>query len=315
LLGGTKLLGPINLQTRCTGARMCEPSLRAGQAGRCQPEHASDVVLPFGPMRVLMGLLAVTVFGVAPCMAADALAEARRLYNDGHYETAARYAREALKVPATMESARLVLGRIYLEQFRQSADAEDLTRAREALRAVEAQRLGPRERAELIIGLSEHLFLEHKFGTAAESFERALDSSGELGPAAHERVLDWWATAVDRLALTRPRPAREQLYARVAVRMEKELALDPASAPAAYWLAAALRGSGNLERAWHTAIVGWIGAILGRDRGAALRADLDRLVIQGIIPERAAKLQPGDAKQAGAVMLAEWEAVKNNWSR
>ena len=273
------------------------------------------MVLPFGAMRVLMGLLALVVVGVAPCVAADALAEARRLYNEGHYETAARYAREAMKVPGTTESARLVLGRIYLEQFRQSADSEDLTQARESFRAVEAHRLGPRERAELIIGLAEHLFLEDKFGTASESFERALDSSSELGAAAHERVLDWWATAVDRLALTRPRPAREQLYARVAVRMEKELALDPASAPAAYWHAAALRGSGNLDRAWDAAIVGWIGAILGRDRGAALRADLDRLMIQGIIPERAAKLQPGDPKRAGAVMLAEWEAVKNSWSR
>ena len=35
-----------------------------------------------------------------------------------------------------------------------------------------------------------------------------------------------------------------------------------------------------------------------RDRGAALRADLDRLMIQGIIPDRAARLAARERKQA-----------------
>ena len=97
--------------------------------------------------------------------------------------------------------------------------------------------------------------------------------------------------------------------------MEKELAADPASAPAAYWLAAAARGAGNLERAWNAAMAGWVTAPLGRDHGAALRADLDRLMVQGIIPDRAVKLQPRDTKQAAAVMLSEWEALKASWTR
>jgi tetratricopeptide (TPR) repeat protein len=266
-------------------------------------------------MRVLMALLVAAGFGSAPVVAADPLAEARRLYNQGEYDTAARYAREALKVPVMAESARLVLGRIHLERYRQSADFEDLTQAREALRQVNVQALEGGERAELTIGLGETLYLEDKFGTASEAFERALDSSSALGPAAHERVLDWWATALDRLALTRARETREPLYVRIVQRMEKELALDPLSAPAAYWLAAALRGSGNLDRAWYAAGAGWVNAGLGRDHGAALRADLDRLVVQGIIPERAARLQPRDPKQAGTVMLAEWEALKEAWTK
>ena len=69
--------------------------------------------------------------------------------------------------------------------------------------------------------------------------------------------------------------------------MEKELAADSASAPAAYWLAAAARGTGNLDRALNAAMAGWVTAPLGRDHGAALRADLDRLMVQGIIPDRA----------------------------
>ncbi len=56
-------------------------------------------------------------------------------------------------------------------------------------------------------------------------------------------------------------------------------------------------------------------AVLARDRGAALRADLDRLVTQALIPERAARLQLRDPKGAAAGMLAEWEAFKASWSR
>jgi tetratricopeptide (TPR) repeat protein len=272
-------------------------------------------MLPSALMRALLALLALAVLGAAPVAAADALAEARRLYNLGQYDTAAQYAGEALKVPATMEGARLVLGRIHLERFRQSADPLDLTEARNALKNVRAESLDARERGELAIGLGECLFLEDRFGTASESFERALGGSAALGPAAHERVLDWWATAIDRLAVSRPREAREGLYTRVVDRMERELSLDPSSAPAAYWLAAGLRGSGNLDRAWYAAIAGWVGAVLGRDHGAALRADLDRLMVQAIIPERAAKLQPADPRPAAEAMLAEWTALKAAWTR
>ena len=266
-------------------------------------------------MRVLMALLTLIVIAVMPAAAADPLAEARRLYNAGEYELAVPYAREALKSTPTIDSARLVLGRIYLELYRRSADRADLTEAREALRSVNADALDLRERAELAIGVGACLFLEDRFGIASESFERVLDSSTVLGGAAHERVLDWWATALDRLALSRPRDARESVYARVVVRMEEELAQDPSSAPAAYWLAAALRGAGDLERAWHAAMAGWVTALLAPDRAAALRADLDRLMVQGIIPERALQLQPKDPKQARAMMLSEWAALKASWSR
>jgi tetratricopeptide (TPR) repeat protein len=266
-------------------------------------------------MRTVLALVILAVVGAAPAAAADALAEARRLYNLGQYDLAARQAREAMKVPATMESARLVLGRVQLERFRRTADVADLTEAREALRAVNPEPLEHRERAELTLGLGEALFLEDRFGPASEVFERALDTSADLGADAHERVLDWWATALERLALSGARDARAPIYLRILERMGKELAADPSSAPAAYWLAAAARGAGNLDRAWNATMAGWVMAMLARDRGAALRADLDRLMVQGIIPERAARLQPRDWKPTAAVMLAEWEALKTSWTR
>lgn len=266
-------------------------------------------------MPLLAAVAAVVALLGTPLAAADPLAEARRLYNAGQYDQAEQAAREALKQPAMAEGARLVLGRIHLERFRRSADPAELAAAREALRAVDTRALEPRDRLELTIGLGEALFLDDRFGPAAELFERALDRSVMLGPAAHERLLDWWATALDRLAQGQSREAREDVYGRLLRRMEQELALDPGLAAAAYWLVASARGLGDLERAWHAAHGGWVAAVLARDRGAALRADLDRLMTQAIIPDRAARLAVRDTKQAAAGMLAEWEAFKSSWSR
>jgi hypothetical protein len=97
--------------------------------------------------------------------------------------------------------------------------------------------------------------------------------------------------------------------------MRAELALDAGSTPASYWLAAASRGAGDLDRAWQAAIAGWVRASLAQDRGAALRADLDRLVTQALVPERAAKLKTNDVRQAAAGMQNEWTAFKAAWSK
>ena len=252
---------------------------------------------------------------VAPAAAADPLAEARRLYNAGQYENAARMAQEAMAVPALADPARVVFGRILLERFRQTANAEDLNAARGALRTVDALMLDSREQLELAVGLAESLYLEDHFGAAAQMFEATLDRAGMLGPAARERVLDWWATAVDRQAQLQPPDQRGPAYSRVLERMRLEIARDPGSTPASYWLAAAARGSGDLELAWQAASAGWVRAAFARDRGAALRADLDRFVLQAIIPERAAKLQIRDTRQAQTGMVNEWEAFKANWTK
>lgn len=258
-------------------------------------------------------LVAVLLTLAGPVEASDALAEARRLYNLAQYESAERAAREAMRTAP--DSARVVLGRVRLERYRQSADPADLAEARLALRMVDPRPLRGNERVELTIGLAEGLYLEDRFGAAAELFEGTIDSSLALGPASHERVLDWWASSLDRLAQTRPVPERIPIYDRVIDRMEREIARDAGSTPAGYWLAAAARGGGNLDRAWGAAMAGWVRASLARDRGAMLRADLDRLVVQAIVPERAARLGPRDRTQAATGMLSEWEAFKAGWAR
>jgi hypothetical protein len=264
------------------------------------------------PVAVAVLLLAIA----RPLAAADPLAEARRLYNQGQYETAERLAREAAAIPARADAARVVLGRIQLERYRQSSDRKHLDLARESLRGVDATPLDATERVELTVGLAEALYFEEKFGAAAQLFESVRQRSALLGTPAHERVLDWWATSVDRQAQTRQPDERPAIYARVLERMTEEIAEYPGSAAAGYWLAAAARAGGDIDRAWHAAIAGWLRAPLAEDRGSALRTDLDRLVTQAIIPERAAKLaSKGDSKDAQAAMAAEWEAFKKAWSK
>ena len=266
-------------------------------------------------MRRIILLASALLLGAAPLRAADALSDARRLYNQGQYDAAARAARDAVRVAATADAARVVLGRIQLERYRQTAAPEDLSDAIGALRADDARPLDARERIELTVGMAEALYLDDLFGAAAALFESVLDPSTSLGAAAHERVLDWWATALDRQALTRPVADRRGLYDRIAARMASEVAKDAGSAPAGYWLAAATRGAGDLDTALNEATAGWVRAALARDRGTAVRADLDRLMVQGILPDRAARVPGRDHSQALAGMVGEWEAFKARWAR
>jgi hypothetical protein len=266
-------------------------------------------------MRPVSALMAALLLCAAPLYASDSLSEARRLYNLGQYEAAARAARQAAAVPSTAQAARVVLGRIQLERFRQTAADADLADARMSLRTVDPSALDARERVELAVGLAEALYLEDRFGAASEIFDQVIDRTTVLGPSAHDRALDWWATALDRDAQTRAPSERAAVYARIAQRMSEEAAKDPGSSAARYWMVAAARNAGDLDRAWSAATAGWILAPFGHDRGAALRADLDRLVVQAIIPERAARLSPKDHTQAASGLLKEWESFKASWQR
>ena len=87
------------------------------------------------------------------------------------------------------------------------------------------------------------------------------------------------------------------------------------SAPASYWLAVGARGTGDLDRAWDSAIAGWVRASLNPDSASSLRADLDRLVIQALATERARQRQiPGrDVAETASALLGEWDLVKSQW--
>lgn len=258
-------------------------------------------------------MMAVFHLGYAvPGLAApDPLVTARRLYNEGKLDAAMTAAKQAAANPSTASAARLVIGRIYLEQYRQSMNGTELESARSELRAVEARALDQREKIELQVGLATLLFYEEHFGAAAELLEPLVESSATLAPDAHERALDWWATALERQAqLSTDRVAA---FMRISDRMARELGRDPSSTPANYWLAAAARAAGDLDRAMAAACAGWIRAGLIGERGVPLRADLDRLVTEAIIPDKAARLPQRDRRQGVTTLTADWEDFKKIW--
>jgi hypothetical protein len=255
--------------------------------------------------------LIVTVLFLSSASAADdPLARARLLYNQRQFEAAVSAAEQARLLPGRADAADLVAARAYLERFRNSAASDDLTNARERLRRINPGRFDPRERVEYIVGLGETLFFDGGFGAAAQVFDSVLKGGAALAADARDRVLDWWATSIDREAKPRTEFERQSAYQRIRARMEDDLASHPGSGAAAYWLAAAARAQGDWQGAWDAAQAGWVRASLADDGGAALRSDLDLLVLRGIVPDRAkVSAQPPDT------LRLQWEMFKEKWKR
>jgi tetratricopeptide (TPR) repeat protein len=240
------------------------------------------------------------------------LAKARTLYNERQFDGAIEAATTARSAVDTADAAAIVQARAHLERYREQADPADLSAARAALTAVHASGLASRDRVEFLLALGQSLFLEDDFGAAAEIFESALGSTSKEADL-HEALLDWWASAIDRQVATLPRELREAAFARVETRMRTELATDPTSATATYWAVVALRGAGNSMRAWDAAVAGWARARLMGDRTAAFRSDINRLVLEGIIPDRVRPLPVDERGAAEAQLKADWELVKERW--
>jgi hypothetical protein len=241
----------------------------------------------------------------------DPLGRARLLYNQRNFEAAIAAADQARVIPGRADSADLIAARAYLERFRESEAAEDdLIKARERLRRIDPQRFGPHERVEFIVGLGEALYFDNSYGAAAQVFDSVIAPAGALTPAERERVLDWWASALDHDARPKSEFDRQPIYQKVRDRMTAELAATPASTTAAYWVSAAARGQGDLQGAWDAAQAGWVRATLASERGAMLRDDLDRLVLRALVPERARQLG-----QSPDLVRLDWERFKERWQR
>jgi len=248
------------------------------------------------------------------------LVQARQAYNSQRYDEAIRLAGQARGVPALSAPAAVVLARACLERYRQTAQPADLVTAREAVRTVSATALEPRDQVELQIAIGVSLYLDDegalgdRFSAAAEAFERALGRASLLDARSRDLLFEWWAGSLDRQAQQGPESGRRNIYERVLAAAEKELATDPAAASASYWLAAAARGTDDLSRAVGAAASGWIRAGSMGPRGASLRADLDRLMLQVVLPERARELAPGaDPRPVLAQLETEWRDLKQKW--
>ena len=262
---------------------------------------------------VVAWLLFCAVAGIARAAEPPALAKARALYNEGNYEGAIDAAAVARRQTGFADPAALVIGRSYIELYRQRVDAKDLEAAREAFMSIRLATLMPRDRVELFIGLGLSLYLGEKYGAAADLFDTALTQASLLSAKDRVLLLDWWATALDREAQTRPADRRRALFERIGARMSEELRQDPGSSVANYWRAVAARGAGDLEAAWDAAVAAWVVSTLSPETAESLRADLERLVQQALIPERS-RLMTRDPQEAVASLRAEWELVKQQWA-
>jgi hypothetical protein len=258
-------------------------------------------------------VLAIVVGSTALLATREDLARARQLFNDRKFDEAIAAAIAARRTPDTADAGAIVLARAHLERYRQLADPADLGAARAALGAVGVERLGPPDRAEFLIALGGSLFLEDDFGAAAEVFESAMEIAPAAGENAREAVLDWYGSAMERWAAPYVTSRRAQMLMRLVSRMEVEQAKNPGSRAASYWLAAGLRAQGDLDRAWQAAIAAWVRAPIAGASALALRADIDRLVREGIIPDRGKEAPDSEREGRETALRAEWELVKQKW--
>ncbi len=130
----------------------------------------------------MLPCLIVCATGAGAADDRDPLARARLLYNQGQFEASIAAADQARLTPARADNADLIAARAYLEQFRQSESADDLSRARERLRRIHPERFGPQERVEFIVGLGETLYFDGTYGAAASVFESVIVPVGALTP-------------------------------------------------------------------------------------------------------------------------------------
>jgi hypothetical protein len=247
------------------------------------------------------------------------LARARRFYNGGNFDAAITAAAPSRSRPTTASSAALIIARARLERFRKTGSPEDLNVARAELTRLDTQHLSGQELIEWQIGLAQALYFENELGPASEWFRTLIPSArARFGSSEAEKLIEWWASATSRLAENLSGTARADKYRELLNMMELELERDPMSRSATFWISVASRGVGDLSRAWNTAVAGWIRA-RGLAGGEKLRTDIERFVLQTVIPERA-QMRTGqrlDAKTTAAEITAlteEWRTVIRRWN-
>jgi hypothetical protein len=246
------------------------------------------------------------------------LERARALYNAGLFEESIVASASAKRKTAAAPSATLIGGRARLELFRQKNDPQDLAAARADLASLDPRVLAPQEIIEWQIGLGTALFLEDQPGPAAEMFTTVLPTARARLPAAEfDKLLEWWANTLFRVAESQSGAARTDAYAVMLSAVREELERDPLSRPTAYWVVVAARGAGDFDGAWNAAVTGWIRAG-SQPEGQPLRSDLDRFVTQTLIPERA-QARTGQRLDAKATLVEisaltdQWRALAEQW--
>jgi tetratricopeptide (TPR) repeat protein len=278
-----------------------------------------DGVIAGKTNRVVLAAVSALVLMLPRTAAAqNDLERARTYYNAGQFAESIAAATSAISKPATANSARLIIARARLEQFRKIGDPTELAEARRELVSLKPAGLAPQEAIEWQIGVGTALFLEDQLGPAAEIFATLLPSArARLSSEEYQKLLDWWGTAVSKLAESLTGDARKQNYEKLRADARTELERNPFSRPATYWTVVASRGVGDLDGAWNAAITGWI-RMSGQPDGQQLQTDLGTFVTRTLIPERAQARtgQRPETKQTMTEMAAmneEWRTLVARW--
>ena len=149
-------------------------------------------------MNVARQLVLVCLLAAAPVVSAqEGSLGARELYNAGRVDEAAEQA-EADWVATASAEAGLVLARAKLDRFSRLESGSDLSDARQLLDRIDVTTLLPAQKLDWEVGVATGLFLAGRAGPSGVMFERLLDHP-LLEGAERDRVLNWWATAVDRV--------------------------------------------------------------------------------------------------------------------
>jgi hypothetical protein len=140
---------------------------------------------------------------------------------------------------------------------------------------------------------------------------------GRLPAAEFDKLLEWWASTLSRVAESQSGAARKDAYTAMLTAVRAELERNPLSRPTAYWVVVAARGAGDVDGAWNAAFTGWIRAGAQPD-GAQLRIDLDRFVAQTLIPERAQartgqRLDSRATQTEIAALTEQWRTLAQHW--
>lgn len=261
---------------------------------------------------------ALALIWPGPAAAQSDLERARALYNAGQLDESIAAAAVAKNKPAAVPSATLIAARARLERFRQKDDQHDLAAARADLMSLNPRLLAPQEVIEWQIGLGITLFLDNQPGPASEMFSTVLPTArARLSAAEFDKLLEWWASTLSRVAESQTGTARKDAYTAMLTLVRDELERNPLSRPTGYWAVVAARGAGDFEGAWNAAVTGWIRAGSEPD-GLQMRNDLDRFVTQTLIPERAQartgqRLDSPTTQADIATLTGQWRAVAQQW--
>ena len=254
-----------------------------------------------------------------PVAAQSGLEQARRLYNAGMFDGAIAAAESSRGGPRVVSAAALIVARSRLERFRLLGDPQELEQARVELMSVNPADLSAQERIEWQTGLGEALLFDNQPGPASEVFGTLVSSArARLAPGGTEKLLEWLAVSVSRFAETLGGDARADQYRRLLSILTPVLQTEPMSRAAIYWSAVASRGAGDLDGAWNVAVAGWVREGSHPD-GGSLRNDLERFIVQTVIPERAQartgqRLDSRTTIAEIAALTEGWRAFTQRWS-